>query len=77
MTVGLFIPTIQLQYKNCVDLSFRRRRNPIEIWIGFLLRRNDKTKFGIYKPTVIYFKMDGMKEQDIDKLFDSTTHIKI
>jgi hypothetical protein len=53
MTVGLYIPQIVLQYKNCVNLSFRRRRNLIGIWIGFLLRRNDKTKFGLYKPTVI------------------------
>jgi hypothetical protein len=31
MTVGL--------YKPSCGLSFLRRRNPIEIWIGFLLRR--------------------------------------
>ena len=31
-----------LQIQNLVVLSFRRRRNPILILIGFLLRRNDK-----------------------------------
>jgi hypothetical protein len=53
MTVGLYIPQIVLQYKNCEGLSFRRRRNPIHISIGFLLRRNDKPQLGLYNPTVI------------------------
>jgi hypothetical protein len=55
MTVGLYKPNFVL--------SFRRRRNPIHISIGFLLRRNDKfTQFlycnyivGINNPTVIKF----------------------
>ena len=39
MTVGLYIPQIVLKCKNCEGLSFRRRRNPIHISIGSLLRR--------------------------------------
>ncbi len=40
------------------DSEVRRRRNPIKIWIGFLLHRNDKTKFGLYKPTVIIMNIE-------------------
>jgi len=48
MTVGLYISLISLHYKDCEVLSFRRRRNLIEIWIGFLLRRNDKLQFCVH-----------------------------
>jgi len=57
MTVGFYTPNFVL--------SFQRRRNPIHISIGFLLRRNDKPSQllycncirGVLKPTVIKYNM--------------------